>query len=40
MLRELNDYFDSKIELPLIRYGERQRIENLLNEETLLRARV
>jgi hypothetical protein len=39
MLRELNDYFDTKIELPLIRYGKRQRIETLINEETLLLAK-
>lgn len=32
MMRDLNDYFDSKIEVPLIRYGKRQRIETLINE--------
>ena len=38
-MRELNDYFDTKIELPLIRYGKRQRIETLINEEALLLAK-
>ena len=39
MMRELNDYFDTKIELPRIRSGKRQRIENLINEENLLLAK-
>jgi CRISPR-associated protein Cas1 len=39
MMRELNDYFDTKIELPRIRSGKRQRIETLINEETLLLAK-
>jgi hypothetical protein len=30
---------DSKIEVPLIRYGKRQRIETLINEEALLLAK-
>ena len=39
MMRELNGYFDTKIEVPLIRYGKRQRIETLINEEALLLAK-
>ena len=39
MMRELNDDFDTKIEIPLIRYGKRQRIETLINEEALLLAK-
>jgi len=39
MMRDLNDYFDTKIEIPLIRYGKRQRIETLINEEALLLAK-
>lgn len=39
MLRGLQDYFDNKIEVPLIRYGKRQRIETLINEEALLLAK-
>jgi len=39
MMRELNDYFDTKIELPRIRSGKRQRIETLINEEAMLLAK-
>ena len=39
MMRELNDYFNTKIEIPLIRYAKRQRIETLINEEALLLAK-
>jgi len=39
MMRELQDYFDTKIEVTLIRYGKRQRIETLINEEALLLAK-
>ncbi|MFC1803374.1 hypothetical protein ACFL0D_05345 [Thermoproteota archaeon] len=39
MMRELQDYFDSKVELTLIRHGKRQRIETLINEEALLLAK-
>ena len=39
MMREINDYFDTKIELPRIRSGKRQRIETLINEEALLLAK-
>ena len=36
---ELQDYFDKRVELPLIRHDKRQRIETLINEETLLLAK-
>ena len=39
MMKELKKYFDSKLEVPLIRYGEKQRIETLINEEALLLAK-
>ena len=39
MMRELQDFFETKIEIPLIRYGKRQRIETLVNEEALLLAK-
>jgi hypothetical protein len=39
MMRELNDYFDTKIVLPRIRSGNRQRIETIINEEMLLLAK-
>ena len=32
-------YFESKVEIPLMRYGNRQRIEALINEEALLLAK-
>jgi CRISPR-associated protein Cas1 len=39
MMKELQEYLDSKIEVPLIRHGKRQRIETLINEEILLLAK-
>jgi len=39
MIRELHDYFESKVDIPLIRHGKSQRIETLINEEALLLAK-
>jgi len=39
MKKELKRYFGSKIQIPLIRHGERQRLETLIHEETLLLAK-
>ena len=39
MIRKLQDYFEKKIEVPLIRHSKRQRIETLINEETLILAK-
>ena len=39
MMRELNRHFELKVEIPLIRHGKRQRLETLINEETLLLAK-
>jgi len=39
MIRELYDFFGTKVELPLISYGKWQRIETLINEEALLMAK-
>ena len=39
MMKELERYFESKVEIPLIIYGKRQRIETLINEETSLLAK-
>ena len=39
MMRDLEKYFESKIEIPLIRHGKKQRIETLINEEALLLAK-
>jgi CRISPR-associated protein Cas1 len=36
---KLNDYFETYIEIPRIRVGEKQTIETLINEETLLLAK-
>ena len=39
MMKELSQYLKSKVDIPLIRHGKRQRIETLVNEETLLLAK-
>jgi len=39
MMSELHDYFETKIEIPLIRHGKRQRLDTLINEEALLLAK-
>ena len=36
MMGELEDFFRLKVDIPLIRHGNRQRIETLINEEALL----
>jgi hypothetical protein len=33
---QLNDYFESMVEIPRIKVGNRQTIETLINEEALL----
>ena len=38
-LKELNDYFESTVEVPRIRRGRKQKIETLINEEALMIAR-
>ncbi len=38
MMKGLNEYFESKVDVPLIRHGKSQRIETLINEEALLLA--
>jgi len=39
MMNELERYFESKVEFPLIRHGKVQKIETLINEEALLLAK-
>jgi len=39
MMKELQEYFESKVDIPLIRHGKRQRIETLIIEEALLLAK-
>ena len=38
-IKRLNDYFQTKIEIPRIRVGKKQEIETLINEEALLLAK-
>ena len=38
-IKRLNDYFESKVEIPRIKVGKRQEIETLINEEALLLAK-
>lgn len=38
MMNELREYFESKVGIPLIRHGKKQKIETLINEEVLLLA--
>lgn len=39
MMNELGEYFEFKVDIPLIRHGKRQKIETLINEEALLLAK-
>jgi len=39
MMKELQEYFESKSEISLIRHEKKQRIETLINEEALLLAK-
>jgi hypothetical protein len=39
MMKELESFFESKVEIPLIRHGKSQKIETLINEEVLLLAK-
>jgi len=39
MMKDLEGFFESKVEIPLIRHGQKQRIETLINEEALLLAK-
>ena len=39
MMKELQEHFESMVDIPLMRQGNRQRIETLINEETLLLAK-
>jgi hypothetical protein len=38
LVRNLNEYFKTEAEIPRIRMGKQQKIETLINEETLLLA--
>ena len=39
MMKELTEYFDSKVDIPLIRHGKKQKVETLIDEEALLLAK-
>jgi len=39
MMKEMKKYFDTKVDIPLMRQGKRQRIETLINMEALLLAK-
>jgi len=39
LMRKLNEFFESKIEVPRIRVGKQQTVETLINEEALLFAK-
>ncbi len=39
LMKKLNAYFESKIEIPRIGHGKRQTTETLINEESLLFAK-
>ena len=39
MMRELESFFESNVEIPLMRYGKRQKLETLINEDSLLLAK-
>jgi len=39
LMKNLNQYFESTVEIPRIKIGKRQTIETLINEEALLFAK-
>jgi CRISPR/Cas system-associated endonuclease Cas1 len=39
LMKKLNLYFEGKVEIPRIKYGRRQSLETLINEEALLFAK-
>jgi CRISPR/Cas system-associated endonuclease Cas1 len=39
MMKNLERYFELKVDLPLMRYGEKQKLETLINEEALIIAK-
>jgi len=38
-IKKLNVYFESKVEIPRIKVGKRQKLETLIDEESLLLAK-
>jgi len=39
LMKKLNGYFESKVDIPRIKHGNRQTFETLINEEALLFAK-
>jgi CRISPR/Cas system-associated endonuclease Cas1 len=39
MMKELEGFFESKVDVPLMRHGKKQKLETLVNEEALLFAK-
>ena len=39
LIRELNGFFESNVEIPRIKHGNKQTLDTLINEETLLLAK-
>jgi len=39
LMRRLNQFFETEVQIPRIRHGKKQTIETLINEETLLLAK-
>ena len=39
MMKELDRYIESKVDIPLIRHGKKQRLVTLINEEALFLAK-
>ena len=38
-IKKLNAYFESKVEIPRIKYGKKQTLDTLISEEALLLAK-
>ena len=38
LMKSLNEYFQTKVEIPRVRHGPRQSLDTLINEEALLSA--
>ena len=38
LMKSLNEYFQTRVEIPRVRHGSRQSLDTLINEEALLSA--
>ena len=39
LMKKLDSFFESKVEVPRVKHGKRQEIESMLNEEAMLPAK-